>query len=146
MIGATEYYFTVQQAAQYGLGGLERTKRGYNLHGGDAECFRKGDILFVTASHARGGTFFIYLIESDQLFEVYGVVRGHRGWTEEYGWLRKGTWSRPIMAFLRDLKREVDAHKESIAETKRKIQAAENRMIGESVAQFNEKFRDVAVI
>lgn len=24
--------------------------------------------------------------------EVYGIISGNPGWTEEYGWLRKGPW------------------------------------------------------
>jgi hypothetical protein len=147
MVGATEYYRIIKEAHSNKLGGLEKTRLGYVNHGGDAQCYRWNNALFVTASHARGETFFIYLIgDNDELFEVYGITGGQRGWTETYGWLRKGTWTRVILAYLRVLKRDTTTHKENLVEAERKKQAERNRPIAEKVAKFNAMFREVPLI
>lgn len=67
-----------------------------------------GPLYIVRGSHARGATFFIYLLDEDQRLDpaiqrrigpnnkpsvlrddqaVFGVVGGQPGWDEEYGWL-----------------------------------------------------------
>lgn len=62
-----------------------------------------GRLHIVTGSHARGKTFQIYLLPSSEKIygapwlvvnnvEVYGVISGQPGWTEEYGWIHKGKW------------------------------------------------------
>ncbi len=64
-----------------------------------------GPLYIVSGRHARGRTFYAYLLEPGQVLatstrqgpnnkhpdlhenqEVFGVVRGQPGWTEEYGW------------------------------------------------------------
>lgn len=64
-----------------------------------------GPLYIVSGHHARGRTFYAYLLEPGQVLapstrqgpnnkhpdlrenqEVFGVVRGQPGWTEEYGW------------------------------------------------------------
>ncbi|RAU96785.1 hypothetical protein [Paenibacillus sp. YN15] len=146
MEGATKYYWLIKRAYSRGLGGLAKTALGYAKHGGGAECYRKDNVLFVVAEHARGETFFIYLIgDDDSLFEVYGVTGGHRGWTETYGWLRKGTWVLPILKYLRDLEAEIRRYDMDKAEAQRKKEAEVNRVIGVKVAEFNEKFREVSL-
>lgn len=143
MIGARGYHRIIEQAVGRKLGGLTKTRLGYANHGGDAKCYRWLNVLFVLSSHARGKTFFIYLIdENEKLFEVYGVTGGQRGWTEAYGWIRKGTWVRPILAYLRQLERDVRSYDDAKVEIERKIQAESNRAIGEKVAKFNDMFRE----
>lgn len=61
----------------------------------------------VSSSHARGKTFHIQLLPAkekakpngesnlclnENAVEVYGVISGHPGWTESYGWKHKGEW------------------------------------------------------
>lgn len=145
MNGASQYYYTIRRADERGLGGLVKTPLGYDNHGGDAKCYRWGNVLFVIASHARGNTFFIYLIdENNKLFKVYGITGGQPGWTETYGWLHKGTWTKPILAYLRKLERDITIHDENEAEKDRREQAEANREIGESIAKFNDMFREVS--
>ena len=66
-----------------------------------------GRLYIVSGNHARGETFHIYILpegeaaisngsnngplNSDKV-EVYGVISGNPGWTEEYGWLHQGKW------------------------------------------------------
>lgn len=70
------------------------------------ETQRYGPVYIVSGSHARGKTFHAFLLDPGQELqpnphsgpnnrhpalrdnqEIYGVVRGQRGWTEEYGWI-----------------------------------------------------------
>ena len=67
-----------------------------------------GQLYIVSGRHARGKTMHIYLLEQGQVLnsknqhgpnntntdvsehqKVYGVVSGHPGWTEQYGWLNE---------------------------------------------------------
>ena len=65
-----------------------------------------GRLYIVSGRHARGTTFRIYILPDGEealpnynnsplntnAIEVYGVVSGHTGWTESYGWLYEGKW------------------------------------------------------
>ncbi len=66
-----------------------------------------GRLYLVSGSHARGKTFHIYVLPKGELVrpngvnnppknedavEVYGIINGHPGWSEEYGWLYHGKW------------------------------------------------------
>lgn len=142
MKGAREYFNIIRSAHYRKLDGLEETKLGYRNHGGDARCYRSGNILYVTASHARGKTLHIYLIdENEELFQVYGVTGGNSGWTETYGWTHKGTWVKPILQQLKNLSKAIDAHDEELASVKREREREENKQIGAKVEHFNQMFR-----
>lgn len=64
-------------------------------------------LYLVSSNHARGLTFRIFVLPKGEevipngngnaplnkdAVEVYGVVSGQPGWTEEYGWLYEGPW------------------------------------------------------
>jgi len=66
-----------------------------------------GKLYIVSGSHARGSTFRIQILPegeeampngdnnlclNNNAVEVYGIVAGHPGWTERYGWLEIGKW------------------------------------------------------
>lgn len=51
-----------------------------------------GKLRIETHKHARGNTFRIFIGQSENEVEVYGVISGNPGWTETYGWLHKGPW------------------------------------------------------
>ena len=62
-----------------------------------------GKLFLVSSSHARGKTFNIWILPSDEpinempwtiknAVEVYGITGGQPGWTETYGWLHDGKW------------------------------------------------------
>ena len=62
-----------------------------------------GKLFLVSGSHARGKTFHIWILPSDEpinkmpwtiknAVEVYGITGGQPGWTETYGWLHDGKW------------------------------------------------------
>lgn len=68
---------------------------------------RYGPLYVVSGSHARGRTLHVFLLDPGQELapnphsgpnnrhpalkdhqEIFGVVRGQPGWTEEYGWIQ----------------------------------------------------------
>lgn len=62
-----------------------------------------GRLFLVSGSHARGRTFHIYVLPTEEKItcmpwchkdavEVYGITGGQPGWTETYGWLHNGAW------------------------------------------------------
>ncbi len=66
-----------------------------------------GKLYIVSGEHARGRTFHIQVLPEGEkavgnglcntclnkdAVEVYGIVAGNPGWTEEYGWLHDGPW------------------------------------------------------
>ena len=65
-----------------------------------------GKLYIVSGVHARGRTFHIYVLpEGEKILnpgggkpynpnavEVYGIISGLPGWTEQYGWLYRGKW------------------------------------------------------
>jgi len=142
MNGAREFYRIIKDAHLVGIGGLAKTQR--CTHGGDSVAYQCDNVIYVTSTHARGKTFRIYLVDGENTLEVYGVVRGQRGWTEEYGWRHKGTWVKPILSYLRRLEREYAACVERLEEDKRKKQSEANRQKQQQFDKFNEMFREVS--
>ena len=97
-----------------------------------ARLFKTGQYgkLYITSgAHARGETFKIQVLPEGEkakpngggntclnsdAIEVYGVVCGNPGWTEEYGWLHKGKWQEDF--------EELVLHKEMEEEIQKKLQ------------------------
>ena len=96
----------------------------------ESQCF--GPLYIVSGRHARGRTFYAYLLDPGQILkpsphggnnrhpdlrndqEIFGIVRGQPGWTEEYGWkmehprVQDGS-AQSLLALL------IDAQKQAIA-------------------------------
>jgi hypothetical protein len=120
-----------------------------------ADAFRvsdqEGKLVWCIGSHARGKTFRLFVLPEGEVadwragkhnaplnhakVEVYGVVSGNPGWTEEYGWLHEGKWQDDFMAiYLRKLAEQADRERayeqaraereQARAEVDRKILAA----------------------
>ena len=66
-----------------------------------------GRLYIVSGSHARGKTFHIFVLPAGETaigngpnnaslnkdaVEVYGIISGQPGWTENYGWIHEGRW------------------------------------------------------
>ena len=139
MKGADKYYNIIHQAYYRKLGGLRELSLKYRWSGDDSEAFINANVIYVTSSHARGKCFQIYLVDDvnkideslkQNAFEVYGVICGQPGWTEEYGWKHKGTWVKPILSYLINLEKEIEQYDENLAEQKRKERSEENKVIG----------------
>jgi hypothetical protein len=97
-------------------------------------------------THARGKCFSINVLpekvsanDDTQLsqrgdwVEVYGMVSGQRGWTEEYGWLKKGPWVADFMKALEEAEAKKSRDKISIeqkrAETIKKADDRDNDLL-----------------
>ena len=92
-----------------------------------------GRLLLYPSHHARGQTFQIWLLPdgvtgdreapwlTKDAVEVYGIVGGNPGWTEEYGWLYRGKW-------VQDFEELVVQRKELI---QKKADSNEERIAGE---------------
>lgn len=108
-----------------------------------------GRFYFVSSSHARGATFNIYILPegekaignansplNNNAVEVYGIIRGNDGWSEEYGWLHKGKW---VGDFLKLAKRAKALRAKMHLETTRKHDgktAKENDRIKKLLATY----------
>ena len=81
-----------------------------------------GRLYILPHYHERGNTFRIYVLPDGEkvienaginpplnknAVEVYGIISGQPGWTEEYGWLHTGPWVKDFMDIVE--KRERDA-------------------------------------
>jgi hypothetical protein len=82
-----------------------------------------GRLCIISGRHARGKTFHIYVLPEGEVakfngegnppltngtVEVYGVVGGQRGWTEQYGWLHEGKWKDDFMLLYNQKKEEAE--------------------------------------
>jgi len=99
------------------------------------ETGQYGKLYITVGTHARGKTFQIYVLPEgvnvpDGTFnpcgccdavEVYGIIRGQPGWTEEYGWLHKGKWCEDfeelVIEAIKKVATETEARKQQIEET-----------------------------
>lgn len=96
-----------------------------------------GRLYFVSGSHARGKTFRILVLPKGETaipngpnnpplnpdaVEVYGVIAGHPGWTEKYGWTHEGPWQEDFERYVaerRAEKKEKDAAQRVLSERRR---------------------------
>jgi hypothetical protein len=96
-----------------------------------ANMFRTGQygrLYLVSSSHARGKTFHIFVLPAGEnatpngenaplnkdAVEVYGIINGQPGWTENYGWLHKGRWIEDFDNLCAVRKSEIEAIEEGI--------------------------------
>ncbi len=90
-----------------------------------------GKFYLVSASHGRGATFHIQILPEGEkaitngnanlcrnknAVEVYGIISGHPGWTEVYGWLHKGKWQEDFKELVIARKKEIAAKREEGAD------------------------------
>ena len=102
---------------------------------------RFGKLCVVPGSHARGDTFRIFVVPEAAEFpvdapwqcrdavEVYGIVSGNPGWTEEYDWLHEGKWQQHFEEICRRRKLEQEEERKQILIHRESAeQAAEKRV------------------
>lgn len=151
MKGADKFYNIISKATYKKLGDLRKLNRDDAWYLGK-EVYINGNVLYALSDHARGKCFRICLVKDntlvdkelvskDNCLEVYGVIGGNLGWTEEYGWLKKGTWVTPILKYLRDLEKAIEKHDEEQNELKRLKEKENNKPIQEKITMFNDMFR-----
>lgn len=82
-----------------------------------------GKLYITSGKHARGSTFHIQILPEGEkakpngsgnlclnsnAIEVYGIVSGQPGWTEEYGWLHEGKWQKDFKKLVKSKKLEIE--------------------------------------
>lgn len=95
------------------------------------EVFKKaeqiGRLYILPGSHARGRTLSVYVLPAGEkvvenaginpplnndAVEVYGIISGHPGWTEAYGWLYQGPWQQDFEKIFADRRLALDIQKQ----------------------------------
>lgn len=86
---------------------------------------RYGQLEVVVGEHARGHTLQVYVHSKRGPYkvEVYGIIGGQPGWTEEYGWIHEGPWVQDFEKLV--LQGEQAAEREKLAR-KELLEAREN--------------------
>lgn len=102
--------------------------KGANKYAPLFETGQYGKLYITSGSHARGDTFHIQVLPDGEkakgngsqntclnsdAVEVYGIIGGNPGWTEEYGWLHKGKWQDDFTKLVRSKELEIEAKNES---------------------------------
>lgn len=111
------------------------------------ETGQYGRLYFVSGRHARGKTFHVYLLPSDaqiegnpwgrkDVVEVYGVVGGHPGWTEHYGWLHKGAWQQDFYSLVEEREAEIAAQKKEMESLAASELEAESQRVERLLADY----------
>jgi len=151
MNGAREYYKTISGAKRLEIGYLRELNRD-DAWGLGKECYINGNIIYALSDHARGKCFRIFLVEhthgltdkelvnSNNRFEVYGVLGGQNGWTEYYGWIHKGNWVQLITDYLDDLKSKIDVHCKKVEEHNKLKELEIVKQIESTKDKFNKMY------
>lgn len=106
MNGSKHINDIVRKANRYHLFGTDSVMNIFYKGRGDY-AVKRYNIVLLAGSHARGTTAHIYLEDGDDRLEVYGIVSGQPGWTEEYGWIRSGSWCSKIEKLINELEIEI---------------------------------------
>ena len=103
-----------------------------------------GKLYIVSGEHARGKTLHVQILPSGEVaipngsgnlclnknaIEVYGVITGNPGWSEQYGWLHQGKWQKDFEKLVKK------AELEEARKLKKNIAAIEK-------AEREKKLRD----
>ena len=81
-----------------------------------------GRLFIASGSHARGDTLHIWVLPAEYVqppgtypgsnaVEVYGIMGGNPGWTEYYGWLRRGPWEEDFKQIVAERRAAADKRK-----------------------------------
>lgn len=108
---------------------------------------QRGRLFLVSGSHARGKTFNIWLLPSEDRIvgmpwavkdtvEVYGVVGGQPGWTESYGWLHRGKWEQDFAALVEKRKAEIEEYKAQKEREKANAEEKERARVAQLLSSY----------
>ena len=98
-----------------------------------------GNLYLLSHHHARGQTFQIFVVpEGVQVelgginaphggIEVYGILGGHPGWTELYGWIHKGPWQQDFYKPVAECRAEIEKLEQEKAEALAKREKEKKR-------------------
>ncbi|HAR39066.1 MAG TPA: hypothetical protein DCS09_11120 [Porphyromonadaceae bacterium] len=110
-----------------------------------------GRLYLVSSSHARGATFRVFVLPLGEkaikngdcnaplnhaAVEVFGVVSGQEGWSEEYGWLHSGPWQEDFHAIVDKRRDEINLAKIKETAKKQKDNLANIQRIKELLSTY----------
>lgn len=107
---------------------------------GDKE--QHGRLLIRSGKHARGKYFHIYVMpdggtaDHSGSVEVYGILGGHPGWTEYYGWLHTGPWQADFAALVEKRQVEIESRKVALIERDARVEAERKHHEQEMLATY----------
>lgn len=119
-----------------------------------AQLFETGQYgrLYITSgSHARGLTFRIQVLPQGEqakgngrnnlclnpdAVEVYGIISGNPGWTEEYGWKYRGPWIEDFQDLVVKQKRKLRTVDIASEEKKQSCLEEEARRVAALLASY----------
>ena len=125
--------------------------KGANEYASLFETGQYGRLYITSGSHARGATFHIQVLPKDEVatpngehnlctnknaVEVYGIIAGNPGWTEEYGWLHKGRWQEDFAALVEQRKRDIEQERQYDLKNKQDAKAKSNERIKKLLASY----------
>lgn len=124
---------------------MKGADRYYNLFGKSQQL---GRLFLQLSKHARGKCFEIFVLPDGVTVDrpniegigsavvVYGVVRGQRGWTEEYGWIHEGKWKDDFLEIVR----KKDAEREQTSRKDEEIKASQKKAEEERISNLLESY------
>jgi hypothetical protein len=108
--------------------------------------------LYITSSqHARGYTFRIQVLPEGEkakpngmsntclnsdAIEVYGVISGNPGWTEEYGWKHEGKWQEDFEKLVRSKEMEIKSKNRMNQATTEENAKAEKERVNNLLSEY----------
>ena len=115
-----------------------------NLFG---ELEQHGRLLIISGKHARGSYFHIWVMPEggtpthygnapDGSVEVYGILGGHPGWTEYYGWLHSGQWQKDFATLVEKRRAEIAERKNQRAKYDAKVEAERQSRITDTLSTY----------
>jgi len=109
------------------------------------------NLYILPSSHERGATFQLYVLPHDEKViengginpplnkdsvEVYGIISGQPGWTEEYGWLHSGKWQEDFNNLWRARVKALQEQNKTTKETRRAKEIAEDTRISRLLSKY----------
>lgn len=97
-----------------------------------------GRLYIVSGAHARGRTFYVYVLPANEsaipngvnypplnndAVMVFGPISGQLGWTENYGWIHHGKWEDDFWDLAARRRAEIKRVEECAADRDRKTAA-----------------------
>jgi len=110
-----------------------------------------GKLYITSSSHARGRTFRVQVLPEGEkakpngscnmclnssAIEVYGVVCGNPGWTEEYGWKYEGKWVKDFEKLVRSKEMETESKKKARQVTTEEKEETERKRVKSLLSDY----------
>jgi hypothetical protein len=102
-----------------------------------------GKLYIDSGQHARGYYFHIWVLpegvkdlDRSRCVEVFGILGGHPGWTEWYGWLHRGKWVEDFNDLVVQRKQEIAEQKKRDEDDRAKRMVSENAKTQQILSEY----------